>query len=92
MKAISARELEHAKRVISRDFSLISRGYAELASGNDGKTCHPPFKCQWNDIEGKPGIYLTLNGSASVWAGFKSLKEALTCLKVLPGWKLCIRK
>lgn len=50
-----------------------------------------PYKTSWNDIEDTPGIYLLLPGSASVWAGFTSQRQAKTCLAVLPGWKLCKR-
>lgn len=50
------------------------------------------YKTSWNNIEDRPGIYLLLNGSCSVWAGFKSMKEAKTCLQVLPNWKVIKRK
>ncbi len=51
-----------------------------------------PFKSTWTDQQDTPGIYLVLPGSNSVWAGFKTKRQAETCLLVLPGWKLLIRK
>jgi len=47
-----------------------------------------PYKTTWTNTQNIPGIYLVLPGSNSVWAGFKSKKQAETCLLVLPGWNL----
>lgn len=45
-----------------------------------------PYKTTWTEMCDTPGIYLVLPGSNSVWAGFKSVKQAKTCLLVLPNW------
>jgi hypothetical protein len=46
-----------------------------------------PYKTTWSAVANTHGMYLVLAGSNSVWAGFKSKKQAETCLLVLPGWK-----
>ncbi len=51
-----------------------------------------PYKTTWTKICNIPGIYLTCPGSNSVWAGFKSKRQAETCLLVLPGWKVAVLK
>ena len=50
------------------------------------------YKSNWTQEQNYPGIYLVLPSSNSVWVGFSSKEEAETCLNVLPGWKLVIRK
>ena len=57
---------------------------------------HPPAKARihktlWTSGSNIPGHYLLFPGSNSAWAGFKSKKEAETCLQVLPGWRYCKR-
>lgn len=50
------------------------------------------YKTTFTAIQNTPGIYLDCPGSNSVWAGFKTKKEAETCLLILPEWRLFIRK
>lgn len=48
----------------------------------------PAYKTTWTEVQNTPGIYLVCPGSNSVWAGFRTMGEAIICSMVLPEWKI----
>ncbi len=71
--------------------AMASKGLADPINPDPDEPARPArsrvHKTTRTLTQDRPGHYLVMAGSNSVWAGFHSKTEALASLLVLPGWQ-----